>query len=208
MSPSLYSLKKLLGLGWDRLFVLRLEWFPVWLITEQNASVNLLLASHRSAYFSFPCFMLIIIPILVANAIICDTEPGPCLHSGFERCQLLFQSEMFFKQGQKAKSRDSKWSGIKGSLPEKSQLLWNGNQNSQWAQQARRWNFLELPRRNLQDVLETPTACAAGGKQGSIPFPNFLILPRECLKLLIWEGCFPLFLLNLCYQTAKRTDSG
>lgn len=30
--------------------------------------------------------MLIIIPILVPNAIICDTEPGPCLHPGFQRC--------------------------------------------------------------------------------------------------------------------------
>lgn len=144
MSPSLYSLKKLLGLGWDRLFVLRLGWFPVWHITEQNASVNLLFASHRSAYFSFPCFMLII-PVLVANAIICDTEPGPHLHPGFESCQLLFQSEMFFKQEQNAKSRDSKWSAIKGSLPEKSHLPWNGNQNNQWAQQARRWNFPKLP---------------------------------------------------------------
>lgn len=65
--------------------------------------------------------MLIIIPILVANAIICDTEPGPCLHPGFERCQLLFESEIFLKEQEpNAKSRDSKRSGIKSSVSEKS----------------------------------------------------------------------------------------
>lgn len=100
--------------------------------------LHMLRDGNRSAYFLFAAFMLIIILILVANAIICDTEPGPQLHPDFERCQLLFQSETLFKQQEPtAKSKDSKWSGIKGSLPEKSYLLWNGNQNNQQAQWGR-----------------------------------------------------------------------
>lgn len=166
-----------------------------------------LLASHirdgnRSADFSFPCFLLIIIPILVPNAIICDTKPGPRLHPGFERCQLL----IFFKQQEpKAKSRDSKWSGIKDSVSEKSQLLWTGNQSNQWAQRGRRCLLLEgigkICWRHLQLVQQVENG-------GSIPLPGWVILPWECLKLLIWEGCFALFLLNLCYQTAERTEWG
>ena len=124
----------------------RAEWKP----EPSSSLLHTLRDGNRSAYFSFPCFTLIIIPILVTNAIICDTEPGPHLHPGFERCQLLFQSsEVFFKhQEPKAKSRDSKWSGIKGSVSEKSWLLWNGNQNNQRAQRGRRCLLLELPRKN------------------------------------------------------------
>lgn len=71
--------------------------------------------------------MLIIIPILVPNAITCDTEPGPCLYPGFEKC---------FNQKNTLNSRNGRLNpetvNIQGG--KKAQCLRrDGNQSHQWA---------------------------------------------------------------------------
>lgn len=97
--------------------------------------------------------MLIITPILMPNAIICDTEPGSCLHPDFERC---------FTQENTLNSRNGKLNpetvNVQGG--KKAQCLRrDGNQSKQWAQ----WGT-ELPRSQDYNGLETATSASAGDK--------------------------------------------
>lgn len=62
------------------------------------------------------------------NAIICDTEPGPCLHPGFERC---------FNQKNTLNSRNGKLNPetVNAQGGKKAQhLRRDGNESNQWAQ--------------------------------------------------------------------------
>lgn len=61
---------------------------------------------NRSADFSFPCFMLIMIPVFVANTIICDTKPEPRLH----RIQDLRDVSYYFNQKYSLNSKNQKLS--------------------------------------------------------------------------------------------------
>lgn len=77
-----------------------------WKLELSSSWLHTLGHGNRSADFTFPCFMLIIIPILVANAIICDTKPEPRLH----RTHVLRDVSYYFNQKYSLNSKNQKLS--------------------------------------------------------------------------------------------------